>query len=225
MSNIKQLTDSDYAQVSQNGDLVGNMVVIYFYADWCDICRALEPHLEKVAERNPAVLIAKFNMDESPRTSAEFGIKCLPTLVFLRDGLEVERIVGAVTERAIENTLKDALMEVKPIYEDIKKTLGISFVPNLFQAMGNHPEYLEVTWNQFKVAMGPGELTPREKELVALAVSATNHCKYCIGAHTAALRRLGLTEKGLIELMGVVGLFNNLNKFLAGLQVEPDLGA
>lgn len=100
MSNIKQLTDSDYAQVSQNGDLVGNMVVIYFYADWCDICRALEPHLEKVAERNPAVLIAKFNMDESPRTSAEFGIKCLPTLVFLRDGLEVERIVGAVTARA-----------------------------------------------------------------------------------------------------------------------------
>lgn len=89
MSNIKQLTDSDYAQVSQNGDLVGNMVVIYFYADWCDICRALEPHLEKVAERNPAVLIAKFNMDESPRTSAEFGIKCLPALVFLRDGIEV----------------------------------------------------------------------------------------------------------------------------------------
>ncbi len=114
--------------------------------------------------------------------------------------------------------------KVKTLYEEIMKTLGVPFVPNLFKAMGSNPDYLEATWNQFKIVMGPGELTRREKELVALAVSATNNCKYCIHAHTAALKGMGLNEKGIVELMAVVGLFNNFNKFLDGLLVEPDLG-
>ena len=118
----------------------------------------------------------------------------------------------------------DAPPKVKAVYEEIKKTLGIPFVPNLFKAMGTNPDYLEATWNQFRTVMGPGELTRREKELVALAVSATNNCKYCIYAHTAALKGLGLSEKGIVELMAVVGLFNNFNKFADGYLVEPDLG-
>lgn len=120
---------------------------------------------------------------------------------------------------------KDASSQVKAIYEDIKKTLGIPFVPNLFKAMALSPAYLEATWNQFKMIMGPGELTRREKELIALAVSTTNNCRYCVYAHTAALRGMGLSEKGLVEFMAVVGLYNNFNKFLDGLMVEPDLGA
>ena len=114
--------------------------------------------------------------------------------------------------------------KVKKVYQEIKKTLGIPFVPNLFKAMGNNPDFLEASWNQFKAVMGHGELTPREKELVALAVSATNNCKYCIYAHKAALTNMGLKEKGLLELMAVVGFYNNINKFLDGLMIEPDLG-
>ncbi len=119
---------------------------------------------------------------------------------------------------------QQATGKVKEIYDQIKKTFAIPFVPNLYKAMGNNPEYLEATWNQFKVTMGPGELTRREKELVALAVSATNDCEYCIYAHTAALKGMKLSEKGIVELMGVVGLYNNINKFLDGLMVEPDMG-
>jgi len=122
-------------------------------------------------------------------------------------------------------TLESAVLpRVKTIYEEIKKTLGIPIVPNLFKAMGTKPDYLEATWNQFKSVMGPGELTRREKELVALAVSATNNCRYCIRAHTAALKGLGISEEGILELMAVVGLFSNFNKFLDGLMIEPDLG-
>ena len=118
----------------------------------------------------------------------------------------------------------DASPKVKAVFEEVKKAFGIPFVPNLFKAMGSNPDYLEATWNQFKIVMGPGELTRREKELVALAVSATNNCRYCILAHTATLKGLGLSERGILELMAVVGLFNNFNKFLDGLRVEPDLG-
>lgn len=119
---------------------------------------------------------------------------------------------------------KEASEKVKAIYEEIKKTLGVPGVPNLFTAMGARPDYLEATWNQFKALMGPGELTRREKEMVALAVSATNNCKYCIYAHTASLKGMGLSDTGLLELMAVVGLFNNFNTFLDGLMIEPDLG-
>jgi len=126
-------------------------------------------------------------------------------------------IVTLVSEEQAED-------QVKEIYEDIKKTFGLPFVPNLFKAMGNNPDYLKTTWNQFKATMGPGELTPREKELIALAVSTTNNCEYCIYAHNATLKGMGLSEKGLVEFMGVVGLYNNFNKFLDGLMIEPDIG-
>jgi len=126
-------------------------------------------------------------------------------------------IVSLVTE-------KQASEQVMNIYQDIKKVLRLPIVPNLFKAMGNNPAQLEATWNQFKVIMGPGELTKREKELVAMAVSATNNCEYCIYAHSAALKGLGLNDQAMVELMGVVGLYNNINKFLDGLRIDPDLG-
>lgn len=118
----------------------------------------------------------------------------------------------------------EASAKVNALCEEIKKALGVPFVPSLFKTMAVNPELLEATWSQFKTVMAPGELTRHEKELVALAVSATNNCKYCIHAHTAAVKRQGLSDKGVLELMAVVGLFNNFNKFLDGLQVEPDLG-
>ncbi len=58
----------------------------------------------------------------------------------------------------------EASAKAMEIYEEIKKTLGIPIVPNLFKAMGTHPDYLQATWNQFKSVMGSGELTRREKE-------------------------------------------------------------
>ena len=122
-------------------------------------------------------------------------------------------------------TESDASGKTKTIYEEIKKGFGIPFVPNLFKAMGSNPDHLEATWNQVKaILLAQGELTRREKELVALAVSATNNCKYCIYAHSAVLKGLGLSEKAVVELMAVVGLFNHLNKFADGLSIEPDLG-
>ncbi len=116
-----------------------------------------------------------------------------------------------------------ATNRIKEIYVDIKKTFGTPFVPNLFKAMANHPAYLETTWARFKAIMGPGKLLPKTKQVIALAVSATNNCEYCINAHTAALKRMGFGDPEITELMAVVDLFNGSNKFLDGLRVESDL--
>ena len=68
-----------------------------------------------------------------------------------------------------------------------------------------------------------GKLDPKTREIIALAVSATNGCPYCINSHTAALRKLGIDEQTLGEVMAIVGLFNMTNALANGYQVEPDV--
>lgn len=71
--------------------------------------------------------------------------------------------------------------------------------------------------------MGPGRLDRRTKEIIALAVSASNGCEYCIDAHDAAVRGLGLGDPEITEIMAVVDLFNGFNRLAEGLRLESDL--
>lgn len=89
--------------------------------------------------------------------------------------------------------------------------------------MAHQPEYLDASWQKLKVVMGPGKLDRKTKEMIAVAVSAANNCEYCVNAHTAALKRLGVSDAEIVELMSVVDLFSGFNKFLDGLRIEPDL--
>jgi AhpD family alkylhydroperoxidase len=70
--------------------------------------------------------------------------------------------------------------------------------------------------------MAPGALDPLTKEMVYLAVSASNGCDYCIASHTAGARKQGMTDKMLGELMAVVGMANETNRLANGYQVEID---
>lgn len=119
---------------------------------------------------------------------------------------------------------REASGTVAEIYADIRKTFGIPIVPNMFKVMAHNPAYLEASWLRVKAVMGPGLLDRRTKEMIAVAVSATNGCDYCVRAHTGALRAMGTTDGELVELMAVVDLFSGFNKMVEGLQVESDLG-
>ncbi len=80
--------------------------------------------------------------------------------------------IGLVTE-------DKATGKVKDIYEDIKRQLGIDFVPNLYRVMATKPAYLEANWNKAKAVMvETGKLDRLTKEIVAVAVSAVNGCNY-----------------------------------------------
>jgi alkylhydroperoxidase/carboxymuconolactone decarboxylase family protein YurZ len=69
--------------------------------------------------------------------------------------------------------------KVAEIYADIKATLGIDFVPNLYKVMAPKPDYLEANWNKVKVVMSaPGKLDRLTKEIIAVVVSAVNSCVY-----------------------------------------------
>jgi len=112
---------------------------------------------------------------------------------------------------------------VQKVFADIKATKKIDRVPNLWRALATHPEHLEMTWSRLKAIMKPGKVDLLTKEIVALAVSATNGCAYCINSHTAAVQKLGLTTEQYGEIMAVIGLFNQTNKLAEAMQVEPDI--
>ena len=72
----------------------------------------------------------------------------------------------------------EATGKVKAVFDDIKATKSIERIPNIWRALANHPDHLEVTWQKLKTIMRPGKLDMLTKEIIALAVSITNGCEY-----------------------------------------------
>lgn len=131
------------------------------------------------------------------------------------------------TVRPVEE--HEATGTVAAIFADIKRTKNIDFVPALWRTIATNPALLELVWTNLKTLMHPetvgrnARLDPKTREIIALAVSATNGCPYCINSHTAALRKLGVDQETLGEVMAIVGLFNMTNSLANGYQIEPDV--
>ncbi|HTW86461.1 MAG TPA: carboxymuconolactone decarboxylase family protein [Candidatus Binataceae bacterium] len=116
----------------------------------------------------------------------------------------------------------EASPEVRAVYDDIMVTRKIDWINNFWKALAGHPVTLKRTWESVKQVMAPGALEPLVKEMIYLAVSATNGCEYCIRSHTAAARKAGMNEAMLGELMAVVGMANETNRLANGYQVDVD---
>ena len=115
-----------------------------------------------------------------------------------------------------------ASAEVKAVYDDIMKTRGVDWINNFWKALANDPAELRRVWQQVKQVMAPGALDPLVKEMIYVAVSATNGCEYCTYSHTAAARKKGMSDPMLMELLAVVGLANQTNRLANGLRVPVD---
>src|SRR6202162_1266834 len=101
---------------------------------------------------------------------------------------------------------QDASAEVRAVYDDIMATRQTDWINNFWKAMARDPVTLRRTWESIKSIMAPGALDSLTKEMVYLAVSATNQCGYCIASHTAAARKAGMTDAMVGEEMAVVGM-------------------
>ena len=116
----------------------------------------------------------------------------------------------------------NASPEVKVVYDDIMKTRGVDWINNFWKVLANDPAQLARVWAQVKQVMAPGALDPLVKEMIYVAVSATNGCEYCTFSHTAAARKKGMTDAMFMELMAVVGLANQTNRLANGLRIDVD---
>lgn len=83
--------------------------------------------------------------------------------------------------------------EAQDIFTEIEGAFGM--VPNLFKTYAHFPPLLKANWNKVKAVMMQGSLSRKTKEAIALLVSKDNSCAYCVAAHTAALKSIGVTEK------------------------------
>jgi AhpD family alkylhydroperoxidase len=111
---------------------------------------------------------------------------------------------------------------VRAVYDDIMATRKTDWINNFWKALASDPVTLRRTWESVKQIMAPGALDPLTKEMIYVAVSATNQCGYCIASHTAAARKAGMTDAQFAELMAVVGMANETNRLASGYQVDID---
>ena len=116
----------------------------------------------------------------------------------------------------------DAPAEVRAVYDDVMATRKTDYINNFWKALAHDPTTLKRTWESIKQIMAPGALDPLTKEMLYVAISATNQCGYCIASHTVAARKAGMTDAQFAELMAVVGMANETNRLASGYQVEID---
>lgn len=86
------------------------LVVVDCWAAWCYPCKMVAPIVEELAnEYSSVAMFAKLNVDENPSTAMKYGIQSIPTILIIKNGVEVERIVGALPKAQIEAVLKKHL--------------------------------------------------------------------------------------------------------------------
>src|SRR5262245_52397574 len=101
-------------------------------------------------------------------------------------------------------------------------TRKIDWINNFWKVLAHDPASLKRTWESLKQVMAPGALDPLTKEMIYLAVSASNGCAYCIASHTAASRKAGMSDAMFGEVMAVVAMANETNRLADGYRVPID---
>ncbi|MCS6769062.1 MAG: thioredoxin, partial [Candidatus Caldarchaeum sp.] len=87
-----------------------DFVVVDFWAEWCAPCRAIAPVVKELAKQYAGkVVFGKLNVDENPKTAAEYGIMSIPTLIFFKKGKPVDMVIGAVPKKMLESRIAQYL--------------------------------------------------------------------------------------------------------------------
>jgi AhpD family alkylhydroperoxidase len=117
---------------------------------------------------------------------------------------------------------EDAPAEVRAVFDDIRATRKSDYVNDFWRYLANDPATLRRTWTQTREVMAAGALDPMVKELIYLAVSATNNCDYCIRTHHASARAKGMSDAMFAEAMAVTALANANNRLANGYRMDVD---
>lgn len=101
----RNITDADWQSVVVESEVP---VLVDFFAEWCNPCRALSPRIDELSEAYEGkVVIVKYNVDDNYEYSNKYGIRSIPALLFFNGGEVVKTINGAVAKNVIEDALNN----------------------------------------------------------------------------------------------------------------------
>lgn len=118
---------------------------------------------------------------------------------------------------------EDASPEARAVYDDIMSTRKVEWINNFWKVLAHDPALLKRTWESIRDVMRPGAVDALTKEMIYIAVSATNGCDYCTYSHTASARAKGLSDVQLMEILAVVGMANETNRLANALKPPVDI--
>ncbi|PIQ83064.1 MAG: hypothetical protein COV76_00550 [Candidatus Omnitrophica bacterium CG11_big_fil_rev_8_21_14_0_20_64_10] len=118
---------------------------------------------------------------------------------------------------------KEAAGSIKKIFEEVKRTLQLPFVPKIFRALAAAPDRLEAVWGELREQVGSGHLDLRSKGVAAFAVSEAMESAYFSPIYASALKRLGVRDEELEEIRRLAALLKQLNRTAADWKLEPEL--
>lgn len=137
------------------------------------------------------------------------------------DGLTAARELGAAIAEPSEAA---APPEAAATFAEIRTFYARADVPVAFRVLATDPGYLGDVWGAARRAFTDNHLTRRVKEALAFAVSLTTRSAFGTGFHHDEMRRLGVSERGVMEVLGVTQMFSSYTKIADTLQLEPDMG-
>lgn len=101
------VSDTDFDEIVIQSD---KLAIIDLWAEWCSPCHMLAPTIEDLAvEYDGRIIVAKLDVDHNPTTAGRFGIMGIPTVLFIKNGQEVDRIVGVKGYTAFANRIEQHL--------------------------------------------------------------------------------------------------------------------
>jgi thioredoxin 1 len=107
---LTHLTEENFEKEVMN---YKKIVIIDFWAEWCGPCKMMSPVFEELSKEMIDVKFAKVDTDEAPHIAAQFGIQGIPTLLFVKNGKEVDRIVGFSPKAVLKSKIKAVLDGMK----------------------------------------------------------------------------------------------------------------
>ncbi|CAA7601515.1 peroxiredoxin [Acididesulfobacillus acetoxydans] len=114
---------------------------------------------------------------------------------------------------------QEASPEVQGMFKHLEEDKGM--VPPTFRALANFPAYMKATLEKMQVAMAPGKLDAKTKFFIALTTSINNGSDMCITSHTQQLKKMGVSEEELLEMIAVIDASTGMNRVNTGLRIFP----
>ena len=107
VSSVMEINDSNFDQEVMKSD---KLTLVDFWAPWCGPCKMIGPVMDELSkDYDGKVKFTKVNVDDNPSTASSFGIRGIPTIVFVKNGEVVDQVVGAVPKSELEKAIKESI--------------------------------------------------------------------------------------------------------------------